>query len=341
MQRNFQSEPEPSSDDFEIIDMDIVNDTEFDIVHTPPPSPPPPPPSPPSQLLPPSSSASSEFEEKKNNREEGNYNEGEKEGNNNEGKKEDEEEDDDVDTTAAVAGINNSKKNRGIHVVLVMKNKVLKPTKIKHIDYGYKKANLKTPDDFHCQAEFEGNILAYGKIHGKPGMENKYKFPPPADHITFYGTVLLYHPDGLSLETWETHQSNLWKKHREDSAAAAATARANNSSSSSSSSALRTYRPPRNRSSRNPFIPKDVYDSLEKTQQGYAKDGFVQSDSEVLSLLSCSSSSSDEFSDSDIDILEDEQEAERELELELYDDPPTKKRRRLRRPPPPPPSSST
>ena len=86
----------------------------------------------------------------------------------------------------------------------------------------FKKAGFKTPTDFALHHVFgvgSYNIHLYGKIKGKAGQENKYDFPPPMDHVLFFGSCLLVNKRGkeadaevvdLPLKEWETLYEKLF-----------------------------------------------------------------------------------------------------------------------------------
>jgi hypothetical protein len=86
----------------------------------------------------------------------------------------------------------------------------------------FKKAGFKTPTDFALHHVFgvgSYNVHLYGKTKGKAGQENKYDFPPPVDHVLFFGSCLLVNKRGkeadaevadLSLKEWETLYEKLF-----------------------------------------------------------------------------------------------------------------------------------
>lgn len=115
-------------------------------------------------------------------------------------------------------------------------------------------------------------ILLFGKVNGKAGSENKYEFPPPIDNTIYYGKLCLvkvsFDSDDdndnvcdtgsslnvvdLSIMEWEKTYAALFggfydcdEDDSEDE--------------------------------------DDIYDNLQTTRNGYAKDGFVVDDDDSLS----------------------------------------------------------
>lgn len=87
-----------------------------------------------------------------------------------------------------------------ITILLVEKSGTIKELDIKKFkeEELYKKANLKTKENFNCVNTWnvsinkkEYNISVYGKQEGRAGQENKYEFPPPIDNNLFFGNCLI------------------------------------------------------------------------------------------------------------------------------------------------------
>ncbi len=87
-----------------------------------------------------------------------------------------------------------------ITILLVEKTGNIKELDIKKLkeEELYKKANLKSKENFNCVNTWnlsinnkEYNISVYGKQEGRAGQENKYEFPPPIDNNLFFGNCLI------------------------------------------------------------------------------------------------------------------------------------------------------
>ena len=79
------------------------------------------------------------------------------------------------------------------YIVLIDKYGKAKEQKIKdHTDAEfYKKAGFKKQEGFAKRHTWESNISVYAKTEGSAGRENKFEFPPPADNVLFFGTVVV------------------------------------------------------------------------------------------------------------------------------------------------------
>jgi len=124
----------------------------------------------------------------------------------------------------------------------------------------YKIAGLKSEEGFKCHTIWNvenHSISVYGKINGKAGQENKYEFPPPLDNILFFGNVLLVSKEKISLSDWEEIYEYLYGNFEE----------------------LESE-------------DESEDESVEKTKEGYEKDGFVVDEKEMY--LECSSELSEE-----------------------------------------------
>ena len=136
----------------------------------------------------------------------------------------------------------------------------------------YTKAGFKTSNDFKLQTTYtQGKgtyrIDVYGKTVGRANTENKYEFPPPIDHVLFFGSCILIsrddnnNPKDLTIEQWDKIYDELYGGFEdigdEDS----------------------------EEEEDDPNIPK--------TKSGYAKDDFVVEDDDE-DYLECSSELSEE-----------------------------------------------
>lgn len=153
-------------------------------------------------------------------------------------------------------------------ILIVEKNGNVKPVSSKNIvetDF-YKKAGFKSNDGFSKHTIWKLNIdntdyhiALYGKINGRANQENKYEFPPPVDSVLFFGNCVLANiVEGeirdLDVDEWEVIYEYLYGGFEdvdEDD-------------------------------EEEEMDTDDELEAkgLEKTKDGYAKDGFIVDDDE-------------------------------------------------------------
>jgi hypothetical protein len=89
-------------------------------------------------------------------------------------------------------------------IVLIETNGTVKALKAKDLtpESLYKKCSFRTNDDFKCQHTWKVKmdkttyiISVWAKTVGKATFENKYDFPPPMDNTLFFGTCALVQND--------------------------------------------------------------------------------------------------------------------------------------------------
>jgi len=123
-----------------------------------------------------------------------------------------------MNNNAGVMSNKGNKKETFIKFVLVEKNGDLKSSEIKEfsLEEICKKCKFKKIDGFDKKAEWgyhaknENKIVIelYAKDDGLANQENKYDFPPPADHDLFFGACALICKDSknniidLTIEKW-------------------------------------------------------------------------------------------------------------------------------------------
>jgi len=196
-------------------------------------------------------------------------------------------------------------------VIVVEKNGNLKCTTVKKFkqDEFYKLAGFKNnnKEDFRFQTKWETevnkkkyHILVYGKTDGRANQENKYDFPPPIDNTLFFGGVLLINKKGdtyvsLSLNEWKAVYENLFGGFED-----------------------------LNSDDDDDEEEDDEDEDLDKTDTGYAKDGFVVDDDE-------DEDDDDDDEDDDEDELEDYDDIEDELEEDNIIEEKPKKEKGMRR----------
>jgi len=175
-----------------------------------------------------------------------------------------------------------------ITVLIVDKTGVIKETLVKNFleNELYKKAGLKTSEDFKYQTEWNIEdiggksyaISVYGKTTGRANQENKYEFPPPVDTTLFFGNCILVNKENnvatnLTVAEWNAAYDYLFggfedlddEDEEEDD------------------------------------DDDDEDDGLPRTKLGYVKDGFVVDDEEEVE---------DEEEEEDEEEVEDEDEEE-------------------------------
>jgi hypothetical protein len=102
----------------------------------------------------------------------------------------------------------------------------------------------------HTWSTSEYDIQVYAKTNGTAGTENKYDFPPPIDTVLFFGDVIIASPTcNMTEEMWVTFYEGIMQF--ED---------------------IEGSETP----SEDEIDPNEEY-----TKEGYIKDGFVVSDSEL------------------------------------------------------------
>lgn len=171
-------------------------------------------------------------------------------------------------------------------ILIVEKNGSIKPSVVKNAVESelYKKAGFKSAEGFQKQTTWKLNIddtdfviSLYGKTTGKANTENKYEFPPPVDSVLYFGNCILVNiQDGnfvdLHQDDWELIYQYLYGGFED-------------------------------LSEDEDEDEDDELVGLEKTKDGYAKDGFIVDDDE-----------------------EDDFESDSELELSSVDSSPKKTR---------------
>lgn len=155
-----------------------------------------------------------------------------------------------------------------LSVVLVDKTGTLTPLKIKEFNEAdlYKKCGFKKPDQFKKLHEWstadKTTLCVYGKLDGKAGMENKYDFPPPLDNIIIYGTCVIV---AMKNEKWTHLLLDQWARYHEKLFGGFEDLTVESDEDEDEDE-------------------EDEYDDIAKTKTGYAKDGFVVSDSDSDNL---------------------------------------------------------
>jgi hypothetical protein len=160
-----------------------------------------------------------------------------------------------------------------LKVIIVQKDASLSSYQIKEYteDKLFKKCGFKSPNGFECfatwTARFDGIkhvVKLYGKSTGKALSENKYDFPPPADHTILFGNALLVgfveNSDTKVVEVSSLSMDD-WKKMEEASLGGV---------EDLSKTALEDEMEPDELADLSPSL---------KTKDGYLKDGFVVSSS--------------------------------------------------------------
>jgi len=116
----------------------------------------------------------------------------------------------------------------------------------------YKACGFRNPTSFEERAKWTVNgvtVKLFAKKTGKAHTENKYEFPPPVDKDLYFGRCLLVNPESsLTVEIWDEMYETLMGGFED----------------------LETE-----------SESSDDVDPTNLTKEGYEKDGFVVSDSEL------------------------------------------------------------
>lgn len=151
-----------------------------------------------------------------------------------------------------------------------------------------KKAGFKTSKDFAKKTTWnvddDHKITLYAKEEGRAGQENKYDFPPPVDNQLFFGNCVLTCQNGDN--EYIDLTSKLWKVCYE--------------------ALFGGFEDIGDESDEEDSEEDDEDEELDKTKQGYAKDGFVVED--------------EEDEDEDEDFEDDDEEDDDEDEQDENDD---------------------
>ncbi len=137
----------------------------------------------------------------------------------------------------------------------------------------YKRAGFKVAEGFKCHHTWKigntGNtIYVYGKTSGRANQENKYEFPPPIDNTLFFGSCFLIMKNSedefvdLMKADWQKIYEQLYGGFEDLVASGDTLADAEAADIAEEEAAEE----------------EDEYADLEKTETGYAKDGFVVED---------------------------------------------------------------
>ena len=155
-------------------------------------------------------------------------------------------------------------------ILIVEKNGNIKPVTVKNAveaDF-YKKAGFKSAEGFNKHTTWkldingtQYHIALYGKTAGKANMENKFEFPPPVDTVLFFGNCILANVvngvvSELDAEDWEMIYQYLYGGFEDVSGS-------DDDEDDEDEADINTG-----------------LDGLEKTKDGYAKDGFIVDDEE-------------------------------------------------------------
>jgi hypothetical protein len=166
----------------------------------------------------------------------------------------------------------------------------------------YKKAGFKSADGFkHAQtwtidaANKTYNISLYGKTDGRAGQENKYDFPPPVDNTLFFGSCVLVNNLSEDKNTIDSVSKDEWKVLYDHLFGGFEDLGSEDSEESDDED--------------------DEDNGLERTKEGYAKDGFIVEDGVE-----------DGIDDDDAD-EDDEDDDEEESDISEEEVRPTKKRK--------------
>ena len=158
--------------------------------------------------------------------------------------------------------------SESVKILIVDKTGTIKELKVKKFseDELYKKCGLTQKKDFKKQTiwcvtiqDKTYNIALYAKKEGRAGQENKYDYPPPVDKELYFGSNALVSLDGdgvpqdLTKKMWGKIYEHLFGGLED----------LNDTEDESDDE-------------------NDVYNELEKTKSGYAKDNFVVDDEEDM-----------------------------------------------------------
>ena len=170
-----------------------------------------------------------------------------------------------------------------VSILIVERGGTIKPLKWKSYDEAliYKKAGFRSSDGFEKQTTWnvkldkKYNISLYAKKTGKATQENKYDYPPPVDKDLYFGSNILinYDDEGNPVNLLETEWNTVYEHlfgGFEDIGVSEEEEEEDES--------------------------KDVYNDLEKSKQGYAKDGFIVEDEDTgeEEYMECDSELSEE-----------------------------------------------
>ena len=152
-----------------------------------------------------------------------------------------------------------------VNILIIEKTGRIKEVEVKKFDEQelYKKAGFKSIDGFDLHTEWGADIdgkqytvSLYGKTNGRAGQENKYELPPPMDNTLFFGSCLLVNRidgkvESISKSEWNTVYEFLYGGFEdigdEDSEVS---------------------------------TDDEEDDDVDRTKEGYVKDGFIVDDDE-------------------------------------------------------------
>jgi len=138
-----------------------------------------------------------------------------------------------------------------MQALLVSRSGVLSAVEVNAPEEYYKSCGFRNPDGFLKRATWTIDALTvnlFAKVKGKAHSENTYEFPPPVEKSLFFGRCLLVSAESLTLAQWESMYETLMGGFED----------------------LHTE-----------SESEDEEAEAELTAQGYEKDGFVVSDSEL------------------------------------------------------------
>jgi len=151
-----------------------------------------------------------------------------------------------------------------VKIILVKKNGDIILKNIKSTKELYKKAGFRSDNNFDLRHTYQvenSYYQIYSKNKGRANTENKYELPPPLDNDLYFGSILIIKLNNdkecvdITEEEWNKVYEKLFGGFED----------------------LNTE----NEQSENDE-EDDIYNDLERTAQGYAKDGFVISDNDEL-----------------------------------------------------------